>query len=497
MKKNTWIKYDNCMVFKTYDNSYINEIGDEVELRKIALGSDNGDINLGIHKFNNNYYTSNRIGVTWLKDNDDNIIINNDGLPIVIKIDPRFDISTIEMLELIKDDDEFDRYLAPQSIRLNDNDSEINAIEDNEIFKFYLNEQPIFLKDNTAKDSSVLTSMIFLTMLNTLCKKPLMGKMITHENNMVGKVRGKIMFTKHIRQNVAKGREDRVFCKYLRYSEDILENQLLKAALKKAKSYLASYFKQVNSSKGYSEMLRYTNKTFSNVTDMSLKAKDCNNAKVSGCYAYYKPVLNLAKMVLSEITLEASGKTNTTSYVVPYSVSMEKLFEFYIRAFMKKCGVLSYKSKEPTGIQLGKYDEKKKVLNLNGEARADYIAGVVKPDIILKDIVSGDTVVFDVKYKKLTNKKNARSDRLQILAYALMYSCRNVGIIFPTLDENQSFYFAPQAISRLDENRTFYHQLAIDISGSRSYTLKSKADLSDVLVYRYIEKLFETQAKSL
>ena len=59
-----------------------------------------------------------------------------------------------------------------------------------------------------------------------------------------------------------------------------------------------------------------------------------------------------------------------------------------------------------------------------------YIAGNVKPDIVVYNDENGKYAVFDVKYKNSFNMQSSRSDRLQILAYALMFNCVDVGNIF-------------------------------------------------------------------
>ena len=96
----------------------------------------------------------------------------------------------------------------------------------------------------------------------------------------------------------------------------------------------------------------------------------------------HKPVVNAAKMVLNEITMAANGSTIVTSYVIPCAISVEKLFEIYIRSYLKMAGIRSFNSHD-SGIQLLPYDDKTPVLTEGNKAYAHYIRGNVKPDIIL------------------------------------------------------------------------------------------------------------------
>ena len=88
-----------------------------------------------------------------------------------------------------------------------------------------------------------------------------MGKMVRNEQNLVGKAKGKIVFSKNIRFNTLKGRDDRIYCRYLQYSEDILENRVLKAALHKAELFLNRYFGSASGDKNsFRDMIAYSRK---------------------------------------------------------------------------------------------------------------------------------------------------------------------------------------------------------------------------------------------
>lgn len=103
----------------------------------------------------------------------------------------------------------------------------------------------------------------------------------------------------------------------------------------------------------------------------------------------------------------------------------------YIRSYLKMAGVRSFDSND-SGIRLLRYDDKTPVLTEGNKAYAHYISGNVKLDIILLNPENGKYAVFDVKYKDLLNSRFSRSDRIQVLAYGLMFDAENIGNIFPT-----------------------------------------------------------------
>lgn len=424
-------------------------------------------INLGIHEYKGKLYSSNFVGICRLKKADRiTTIMDSLGNEILINVIPRFkSTGVVDLLNYIRDDEEFDRYLAPQTTRTKSREKDIEAVDKNEIFYFFENEKPLKISDSISNNNSIITVTVFLNLLRALCKKPLMGKMQKEEANFTGKVKGKIAIEKNIQINTIHGRKDRFYCQYLKYTDDIIENQILKAALKKAKRYILDYFGiYVKDNNTYSAAISYCSNALKHISDINCKGADCNKYKFTGCYAYYKPVMLMAQMVLDGISIESNGTAKTSGYVVPYAISMEKLFEVYVRAYLKKNGFLSYNDKKPEGIRIEKYDDKKDVL-INDSSVSNpgrYISGTVKPDIVLRDTMTNKVVILDVKYKDFNNSSNAREDRLQLLAYSLMYNSDDIGLIFPI--EDVEIEFGKRDINSAEARLIKYHQYAFNLT---------------------------------
>lgn len=87
-----------------------------------------------------------------------------------------------------------------------------------------------------------------------------------------------------------------------------------------------------------------------------------------------------------------------------------------------------------------------------------YISGSIKPDLVLTDKESGETVVFDVKYKDYTNG-DSRNDRLQLLAYSMMMNANNVGIILPA--QMGMEIFDARRINSMENRVVKYHQMLL------------------------------------
>lgn len=478
-------------VFCADDNSSLEGLSEKIDINEVYCTDDTNIVNLGIRKINGRLYAGNYVGVCRLKNVMGKYIATRDGRDVILKIQPRFSLSVADMLNEIREDDEFERYLAPQTNRIGSLDQDVDDLISNELFHFFSAEDPIFLQDEIAKESSIITASVFISLLHNLCKRPLMGKTIRKEENLVGKAKGKIVFSKNIRHNTLRGRDDRIYCRYLLYSENIIENQILKAALRKAELFLNQYFRSVSGCKNsFRDMISYCNNALAHISLKKISRFDLIGIKTTGVYISYKPVINVAKMVLNEITMAANGNSAITSYVIPYAISMEKLFEMYIRSYLKKAGVKSFGSQD-AGIRLLRYDEKTAVLAEKNNPYANYINGNIKPDIIIYNPENQKYVVFDVKYKDSSNAKFSRSDRMQILAYGLMFNSDNVGNIFPTRDGTSNLYFKSNRINSNESRTRMYHQMEIAIDKKRTFTMTSKEGNDAVHLFDYLKEMLE------
>lgn len=108
----------------------------------------------------------------------------------------------------------------------------------------------------------------------------------------------------------------------------------------------------------------------------------------------------------------------------------EELFEEYARAVFEKFlfDLDGYTCKKEKGKNPIMEDDSWYIQKNKSE--------LIIPDIVVRH--KNQCVVFDAKYKNGRKKHNIREDRLQLLAYALMYNCKTVGHIFPLPKDDQS-----------------------------------------------------------
>lgn len=118
-----------------------------------------------------------------------------------------------------------------------------------------------------------------------------------------------------------------------------------------------------------------------------------------------------------------------------------------------------------------------------------YIAGNIKPDIIIYNDENDNYLVFDVKYKNPLNSRSSRPDRLQILAYALMLNCKNVGNIFPTQDGTSNTYFKRNEINSREERPRYYNQINVAIDTEWEFTIQEEGGTSTTTILEYCKRL--------
>ena len=260
---------------------------------------------------------------------------------------------------------------------------------------------------------------------------------------------------RQISKNLSTGRKERIYCTYIEKSADITENRILKYALTLAAEYLEKNFYELFNS--FSGEIAVCRRRLKDVSEERFKPEDIDRIILPGMYKSYRPVLGLAKVILTEISVvndTEKDKTETVK-IVPYAVNMPLLFECYCRTRIKQALEVINNAQPEHRAELLPYVPNKKNLvrsdSTSGYASVGnescYIGGSVVPDIVIayynvnedgtKEEKPSQYAVYDVKYKDISNTSSRRDDRLQLLAYQSIYRCiDNIGHIFKQRTEH-------------------------------------------------------------
>ena len=437
--------------------------------------------NLGLQDYGSKYKTSRFCGCCYLKDKSGKDIFRQDGKREVFSIrKSRFENkgsgALINMLDTIASDEEFDEYLC------------MDLPEGERLITYFFDEDLIFA-DEITKDNKMLTYISFIHLVLNSTKRGLMSKMIKRSENLNVKVRGKIDMKYQISKNIMRGRKDRIYCKYSEKSVDILENQILKYALKIiGDSEIAALTNQQRS-------ISILKRRFSAVSDKTVTPVEIDRIILPSMYQNYRSMFQLAKVIISDISMYTTERGSKKG-LVPYAINMPLLFECYVRTIIKeRINEINNNDKINYRIEMKRfvpnktsknYDESYGcVMSTNDKC---YIHGLLVPDIVLAYYKkeSEDNAkpffyrVYDVKYKKPCESTGIRNDRLQFLAYCFMYGVtKRDNIVIPDTDDKSdindthwysglifpsqpSTYSDNIAINRENDN-VYYHQVFIDI----------------------------------
>lgn len=372
--------------------------------------------NFGIHRYNNSLWTSGQVGVGRLFDKD-SMPIQDNGKDHVLVVSSSYGLNPWAMLETVLLDDEYDAYIAELE-------------KDNRyLFRIFYDQPVIRLPHGSVTEAETLFALSYVISCYELCKKGLKKSLIHYEENFTAKLRGKIDVSRNIKHNSARGRSDKFYCRYIDFTEDNIENRIIKAALLKCKGIIRQRFHEDSSiqKKG-----AFCFNALRHVKDVSIANSEFNSAEVGGLYSYYKPLLQQARAILGfkfqtygEKTAEPEEKP---VYSIPYVINMETLFEYYARTVLKR-------TFSADNYRVEKYSKKlflqKDVLAPESAERGIHLMPFCIPDIVIcRD--NQPVLVIDAKYKM--SGRPDRSDSHQLLAYVLLTGADRCAFILPSTE---------------------------------------------------------------
>ena len=188
-------------------------------------------------------------------------------------------------------------------------------------------------KDGVFDRIEPLLIVLFLQLVSSILRKGGLRKdYIQEEDNLRGIIKGKVLFSKHIKSNLSRGRKDLAFCRYQEYSIDCPDNRVIKKALLICSKKMSSIQTWGKNAASLNKLLRYCLPAFENVsTDISIS--QIKSLRVNPVFKQYKTTIPLAKMIIegnSHLITDAKSEDNTKVLVPPFRIDMSRLFERYV-----------------------------------------------------------------------------------------------------------------------------------------------------------------------
>lgn len=232
----------------------------------------------------------------------------------------------------------------------------------------------------------------FLTYLNKICHSGLQKGYYWVDENLDGKVKGKILIKDTIRQNHLNLKFTKTHCRYQEFGINTKENQFLKYTFQFSLNYL-NQFQKLNIINELESSVGFIKSSLEKVRCNSVFRKEIivNNNPL---FVMYKNALKIANLILKRSSFNITNTTNDKVKAYPYWINMSKLFEIHVLKLLRST------------FKEGVYYQKK------------YSGRI--PDIVLN--TDDYKAIIDVKYKPYEEKSIEIEDVRQVAAYARMKS---------------------------------------------------------------------------
>ncbi len=209
-----------------------------------------------------------------------------------------------------------------------------NPITSKEISKIYdidFDKTPIQIP-STSFELTPLIIIHFLNLVKKIVKKGLKRDYIWVENNLNSKIKGKILINQNIKQNIIKSRPDRTYCKYQEYSQNCLENKLIKKTLDFVFTYLKSHYSK---NKELLNLFYFNYTAFSDISNI-VDVNAIRSLKTNSLYKEYNETLKIAKIILRRFDYSIQNAEKNKEKYPPFHIDMSLLFELYVYSKLHK-----------------------------------------------------------------------------------------------------------------------------------------------------------------
>lgn len=191
--------------------------------------------------------------------------------------------------------------------------------------------------ETNALDNVITPLLIlhYISLLRHLVSRGLKKGYVVREENLQSKVRGRILLQNHLTKNVFAKREDRVFCRFQEFTEDIPENRILKKALSFSERFINQYESFKKHLQELTPLLSVIRSAFENVSEdvMIAQVTKVNAGKI---FRHYESAIKVAKLILRHFDYSIDKASDKMQEVRPFCIDMPRLYEMYVLSLLRK-----------------------------------------------------------------------------------------------------------------------------------------------------------------
>lgn len=169
----------------------------------------------------------------------------------------------------------------------------------------------------------------FLATVKLLVKKGLKKSYYPKTENFSGRVKGKVLVGRHIKENILKNKLTQTICQYQEFGFDTEANQFLKYVLSVLPQHFDAYDTKENIRLNLEEVWRFCQAGFQQVSKSKftkLQYKEHNPF-----YKQYNLAIQLGNQILALNDYNIARNAKQSTYLhPPFWIDMSKLFELYV-----------------------------------------------------------------------------------------------------------------------------------------------------------------------
>ncbi|MDM1376698.1 5-methylcytosine restriction system specificity protein McrC [Myroides marinus] len=284
----------------------------------------------------------------------------------------------------------------------------------------------------------------YLNILKRICQNGLQKGYYKIDENLDGKVKGKILIKETLKKNHLKANYSKTYCNYQEYGINTIENQLLKYAFQFCMNYL-NQFKQLDLFQNLESTTGMIRSTIQKI-DVNHTFNKTLYVKKNPLFPLYDQAIKLANTILKRNAFNITNTTTNKVNTYPYWINMSKLFELHVLKLLRE----SLKE---------------------GVIYQNTFGGRI-PDIVIN--TEQIKAVIDVKYKAYDNTSIEINDIRQVAAYSRMktiFKTLNLSnkdvldaiIIYPKVG-SQNKALDPLTLQTKEELKEYYNIYKLEVS---------------------------------
>lgn len=170
----------------------------------------------------------------------------------------------------------------------------------------------------------------FLQLLKHIVRKGLKKSYYKKRQNLVNRVKGKILVGPHLKQNIFKNRLTHTICEYQVFGEDSAENRLLKKALQFSISYIENHKEIFSHIKMEAEQtVNYCRPAFEQIGDV-IEEYELKHFKANPFFKEYREAIKTGLFILKRFSYNISHMAQRQITTPPFWIDMPLLFELHV-----------------------------------------------------------------------------------------------------------------------------------------------------------------------